>query len=184
MRWRADPRSNLLYYEVALTKKMDNKFSFLDMDGLFNDVGSPGDVSRQGVQGRGAQPTGGATVTMAGAPPLPPQPQEQPSQNAGFAEALDSIARALAYTEKRVASSEARLLAAMRDAAVPEKSQWSGSLGIFCGLVALFILIGLVWTVMKRSNGAQGHMPMMMTARGPTPMVISQGPMAPPSTFL
>ena len=190
---------------------MDSKYSFLDQDGLFNDgAAAPGDAV--GPRPQGGQPpqmpaaAGGMAAGMAGPkPPVPmPPPMHQQQQQGpppppqgssdGFAEALDSIARALAYTEKRVASAEARLLAALQDK--PEKKPqggggWGGLMAIFGGLVLLFLLIGLAVACAKRSppsqmTGVAQQVPMIVRAApGPTPLVLSQAAAAgPPATFL
>lgn len=126
---------------------------------------------------------------------MPPPP---PAKD-GFVEALDSIARALAYTEKRVASAEARLLAAMNERAAERKQgngQWGGGFVIFGGLVLLFLFIGLVVTFISKKKGTAGtivgsqQVPMIVRAGpGPTPLVLSQpGPGVamgmPPASFL
>jgi len=184
---------------------MDSKFSFLDQDDLFNDGGgATGDVSRQSQQGRAPQmpaAAGGLAAGMAGpgpqqGPPPPRQQQQQPPPPSdGFVEALDSIARALAYTEKRVASAEARLLAALQDRpALDKKGGWGGgALAVFGGLVLLFLLVGLGVACAKRGSagnvgvGMMGgqQMPMIVRAGpGPTPLVLQQGMMGPPNSFL
>jgi hypothetical protein len=116
-------------------------------------------------------------------PPLPPSD--------GFAEALDSIARALAYTEKRVASAEARLLAALQDRPSQEKKPgtWSGALAIFGALILLFLLIGVTLAYAKRGQAGAlpQQMPMIVRAGpAPTPLVLTQSgtTMGPPATFL
>ena len=174
---------------------MDSKFSFLDQDDLFNDAAPPaagggGLTSKQQQQGGG----GAFYGSPAAAAPPPLVPPSSPQAN-GFADALDSIARALAYTEKRVASAEARLLAALQDENKSKRNttnatSWS-TMTIFGGLVLLFLALGLVAAAcMKRGGGPQQVVPPPMFVRavpgggggaGPTPIVFSQGP---PATFL
>lgn len=128
----------------------------------------------------------------------------------GLLEALDSIARALAYTEKRVASAESRLLAALQREEEPRKqrgaqssSSWGGLFGVFgvFGVtVAFFVIVALIFS-WCRSRGAQsaqmtlppppyvysGTVPYPMRAPT-TPMLFPSGAASgigpPPATFL
>lgn len=190
---------------------MDNTYSFLDQDGLFNmEVSAPAEGEQQ-PRGVAARPQRAAPV------PLPPH---QSSGGAGamtadtgngLLEALDSIARALAYTEKRVASAESRLLAALqqtgeeqfkkqRGGAAQSSSSWGGLFGAFGAAVAFFVIVALIFS-WCRSRGVQsaqmtlppppyvysGTVPYPMRAPT-TPMLFSSGAASgigpPPATFL
>lgn len=162
------------------------------------------------------QPRGVAARPQRAAPvPLPP-PSHQSSGGAGamtadtgngLLEALDSIARALAYTEKRVASAESRLLAALQREEEPRKqrgaqssSSWGGLFGVFGATVIFFVIVALIFS-WCRSRGAQsaqmtlppppyvysGTVPYAMRAPT-TPMLFPSGAASgigpPPATFL
>jgi hypothetical protein len=174
-------------------QRMDSKYSFLDQDGLFNDGGSPEALPRQAQPAQLPAAAGGMAAGMAEPQQRGPMAQQPPPQQPsdGFAEALDSIARALAYTEKRVASAEARLLAALQDNSRPSQEKkpgaWSGALAIFGALILLFLLIGVAVACGKGGGGAPPQqMPMIVRAGpAPTPLVLAQsGAMGPPATFL
>lgn len=162
---------------------MDNKYSFLDQDGLFSDStsASPGLMP--------VQPAGPVKAPVVSSMPSSASPPQQ--TNNSFVEVLDSIARALAYTEKRVASAEARIMSALQDATFDKKTNRNNSwsiMAIFGGLVVLFLILGIVVACIKRAGNnsnigvSTAQVPYIVRAApGQTPLILPSGP---PATFL
>ena len=121
---------------------------------------------------------------------MPPAQQQASELPEVFAGSLDAVARALAYTEKRIASTEARLMSVLQEQAqrqpAPSKG---GAWGICLGVILLFLAIAAVVGCVRRGSAPSSmgqqvapQMPMFVRAAGSTtPMVFSQ---APPATFL
>lgn len=201
---------------------MDSKFSFLDQDGLFGDGSTvqpdqqrgPSDSYQQQQRaGRGITsanthtygsiaPSGGAANRTNTYSSQQPHPTQQELNNNGgggpvtleqvLSGPLDGIARALAYTEKRIASSEAKLLASLKDfyAAQQERMRPSPN-GWMTAVAIVVIVVGLVALVAcfrRRPSTLQPTLymqgPATMAAPAAPSVVFPGATLAPPATFM
>lgn len=185
---------------------MDSKFSFLDQDGLFGDgensqeqqmAAAPNTSSTRG--GGGARMPNHYGGTAQNAPPMRPTASnnnmiaQQPSGAVPTLEAvlsgpLDGIARALAYTEKRIAASEAKVLAALREARdqkPPTMNGWIVAIIVIVSILGIAVLIGYL---RKRPSAAGGTALFLQGAGAAAPaapsIVFPAAGLAPPATFI
>ncbi len=174
---------------------MDSKFSFLDQDGLFDgheaqataQPAQPAQATAQPAQPQ--QPAQARAPQRYGAAPQPTVPRQGPAEaapQASIAQALDGIAHALSYVEKRVASCEHRILAALeeerkRPPPSPGLGGWGIALAGVLGLVLIAALIGAL------RRGAPAPTPPLYVRSGPFTAPAPYAPLppaGPPQSFL
>lgn len=131
---------------------MDSKFSFLDQAGLFNGAGNEPETPQEAMMlKRGSIQPQSKQYGASSQQPAPQPSLIPPSPEAFLGTMLENIMKALAYTEKRIAVSEANILKMIEAQKKTPPSAINGWI-IAIMIVAIILLIATTVGWCRRSS--------------------------------